>query len=130
MTSLLQFSQHPSEPLSREAHNLERPLNSAGCSQVLQASAPNHSPADGELSRSAAYTDPTAPRQTPLAKAIESRGYQSAYFLLRDLAATKAHLLSMEGWQLLMRVKDYCGWRYNTITLGGGEFGPGAWRSR
>jgi hypothetical protein len=99
--------------------------------QVLQPST-NHLAADGELSRSAdqPQTDPTAPRQTPLAKAIEARGYQCAYFLVRDLAATKAHMLSMEGWQLLMRVKDYLGWRYNTLTLGGSEFDPGAWRSR
>jgi hypothetical protein len=101
--------------------------------QVLQPSTNDHLVADGELSRSAATsasTDPTAPRQTPLAKAIEARGYQCAYFVVRDLAATKAHLLSMEGWQKLMRVRDYLGWRYNTITLGGSEFDPGAWRSR
>lgn len=99
----------------------------------LQPSTNDHLVADGELSRSAAtsaLTDPTAPRNTPLAKAIEARGYQCAYFLCRDLGAMKAHQLSMEGWQLLMRVKDYCGFRFNEITLGGSQFAPQGWRSR
>lgn len=93
--------------------------------QVLQPST-NHLVADGELGRSTVSetADPTAPRQTPLAKAIEARGYQCAYFLLRDLAALKAHQISMDGWQVLMRAKDYCGDRYNELTLGGTEFAP------
>ena len=71
-----------------------------------------------------------APRDTPLSRAQEARGYQSAYFLLRDLSAMKAYQISLEGWQLLMRVKDYCGWRYNEIVFRGTEFAPKPWRSR
>jgi hypothetical protein len=103
-------------------------------SQVLQPSTNDHLVADGELGRSGAEvnasTDPTAPRQTPLAKAYEAAAYLQAYFDMRELARTKAHLMPRELYERVCRVRDYLGWRYNTITLGGSAFEPSDWRAR
>jgi hypothetical protein len=100
-------------------------------SQVLQPST-NHLVADGELRRSAAetQTDPTAPRQAPSVKVHEAAAYLQSYFDMRELARTKAHLMPRELYERVCRVRDYCGFRYNDLTLGGSEFSPPEWRSR
>lgn len=67
---------------------------------------------------------------TPLAKAQEARGYQQAFFLCRELAQMKAHLMTPEGWEILVRIQTYCGWRYNDILLSGTDFAPKPWRER
>lgn len=99
-------------------------------SPVLQPST-NHLAAGGELSRSVTVsTEPTAPRQTPLAKALEARNYELAYFDMRELARTKAHLMSRELYERVCRVRDYCGFRYNELTCGASAFAPPDWRAR
>ena len=60
----------------------------------------------------------------------EARGYQHAYFKLRELAAMKAHTMTNEGWDFVSRAMEYCGNRYNHILLGGTEFAPPAWRAK
>jgi hypothetical protein len=49
---------------------------------------------------------------------------------MRELARTKAHLMPRELYERVCRVRDYLGWRYNTITLGGSAFEPSDWRAR
>lgn len=84
---------------------------------------------------SPARKKPQAPVQTSAprielipSKADEARPYQQSYFELDAMGRTQAHLMSLEGWQLLMRVRDYLGWRYNAIVLAGTPFAPKPWR--
>jgi len=66
----------------------------------------------------------------PLTKQEVARGYSSAFFLLRELVSTKAHLIEQRGWEILVRVTGYVGCRYNEITLGGTEFAPKPWTAQ
>lgn len=60
----------------------------------------------------------------PLTKHQIARGYQDAYFMLRDLCALKAHQITREGWEKLVRISGYVGERYNEVVLAGTGFPP------
>ena len=64
----------------------------------------------------------------PLPRQEIARGYQNAFFMLRDLSRTQAHLMTQEGCQIVLDACSYVGWRFNKITLANSDFNPGPWR--
>jgi hypothetical protein len=100
-------------------------------SNLLQMSTARSGPESTEVNPGVPTITPAAgPEFKPLNKLQIARGYQQAFFLLRDLAATKAHLLSKDGWERLVRATEYVGIRYNEVVLAGTEFEPKPWKSR
>lgn len=72
----------------------------------------------------------TATPGTALDRAQEARPYELSYLMLREFANSHAHELSIDGWMLVRRAQDYCGWRYNDTLFNGTPMEPPPWRSR